>query len=135
MGIEPIGLLKSSGPNTRNASPKTGGAAQSSGRDLSAIGRRAQGLDREIRAGTNTRDLAAVTDADDPADTASDAQADRSRHGDCDGLELPLRSAVATLMAGGAGMLSCVPGWLALYVGEDGSTVLLLTHHAQADRA
>ena len=56
-------------------------------------------------------------------------------YGNRDGLELPLRPAVATLMAGGAGMLSCVPGRLALYVGEDGSTVLLLTHHAQADRA
>lgn len=40
--------------------------------------------------------------------------------------EAPLADGVATLMWSGAGFVSCRPGALALYVGEDGSPVVLL---------
>jgi hypothetical protein len=50
--------------------------------------------------------------------------------GPLDGREAPLCEAVETLMAGGAGLLSCVPGRLGLYVSEDGSNVFVLRHDA-----
>lgn len=45
---------------------------------------------------------------------------------DLDGQEASLDEAVPALMWSGAGFLSCVPGRLGLYVGEDGSDVFVL---------
>lgn len=45
--------------------------------------------------------------------------------GELDGRQLSLREAVEQLPRDGAGFISCVPGRLALYVGEHGSSVLL----------
>jgi hypothetical protein len=42
------------------------------------------------------------------------------------GEQRPLAEAVPDLLFGGVGMISCLPGKLALYVGEDGSNVILL---------
>ena len=47
-----------------------------------------------------------------------------------DGDAIALRLAVAQLMTEGAGFISCIPGRLGLYVGEDGSGVFLLTHES-----
>jgi len=38
----------------------------------------------------------------------------------------PLRAALGDLMREGSGFISCVPGALAAYVGEDGSSVFIL---------
>lgn len=40
--------------------------------------------------------------------------------------QLPLREAVGDLMRRGSGFISCVPGRLAAYVSEDGSSVFIL---------
>jgi len=52
-----------------------------------------------------------------------------------DGQEAPIADAVAGLMWNGAGFISCIPGRLGLYVGEDGSNVVLLQPVASATRA
>lgn len=46
--------------------------------------------------------------------------------GRLDGREVSLREAVEALTPGGAGFISCIPGQLGLYVGEDGSSVWVL---------
>jgi hypothetical protein len=45
---------------------------------------------------------------------------------DLDGRQPLLREALASLMWAGAGFISCLPGRLGLYVGEDGSEVFVL---------
>jgi hypothetical protein len=47
--------------------------------------------------------------------------------GRLDGREVSLREAVDELMPTGAGLISCIPGRLGLYVGEDGSSVWVLS--------
>ena len=44
-----------------------------------------------------------------------------------DGRQMSLREAVEQLTRGGAGLISCIPGRLGLYVGEDGSSVFVLS--------
>lgn len=49
---------------------------------------------------------------------------------DDDGHERPLRQALEDLIWSGAGLISCVPGRLGLYVGEEGSSVIVLRRRA-----